>query len=235
MPKRLIAILILVCSIHQTYAQYKKASFFNKSGRTYELATNFHFLGKSNATLVGIQYSFGRDKGSQRFFHWGDLELLLGSKFSYTTPTVGLDESQPTEVKVSGKTPIGLIYRYNAGFYLNDITKEDNKILPFLTGGYNIVILGSSLKSYKIDPDVSEDYLKERPNGTVFSLGINLGAGAVYKINKTMGIKLAAGYDLQYNISSNDDSGDSETKIFKYYSSHPYVTLGLRFRIESED
>ena len=38
-------------------AQYKKASFFSKQGRTYELGTNFSYLGSGQAPAVSIVYS----------------------------------------------------------------------------------------------------------------------------------------------------------------------------------
>jgi hypothetical protein len=77
MRKIYFAVAILL-AYSSTQAQYKKASFLNKSGRTYDLGFASHFLSGGGGTVPGIYYSYGRDKG-KRTFHWFDLELLLYS------------------------------------------------------------------------------------------------------------------------------------------------------------
>ncbi len=107
-------VILLACSGAQ--AQYKKASFLNKSGRTYDLGFAGRFLSGGGGTVPGIYYSYGRDKG-KRIFHWFDLEVLLPTRFTYNTVDKNNAE---TVVTVSGKSKLGIVYRYNFAYYLTD-------------------------------------------------------------------------------------------------------------------
>jgi hypothetical protein len=207
-------------------AQYKKASFLNKAGRTYDLGFTGHLI--SEGMVPGIFYSYGKDNGTKRLFHWFDLELLLPSKFKYTTEDVDTKEA----VTVKGSSKVGLIYRYNLGCYLLDNTKEGAKFLPFVTGGINVLLLGGTAKDYTTSPE-NVNPVKVATNQN-FSAGANAGIGMIYSFTSKFGLKAAAGYNYQYNKTPSSWS-DGVYSVYNVYTSHPYVSVGLHFRMENDD
>ncbi|HPH83876.1 MAG TPA: hypothetical protein PLC48_00400 [Ferruginibacter sp.] len=222
MRKFYFLLVMTACSL-SVEAQYKKASFLTRGGRTYDLGFSGHFISDGKSNVPGIYYSYGSDKG-KRFFQWNDLELLLPTKFEYQTRDVNL----LTPVTVTGKSKLGLAFRYNVGFYLLNPKNEKNKLKPFLTIGLNVLALGGSAKpvSVEYNPDLTNG-VEKYPGETTFSFGGNVGAGAIFTLSDKFGIKLAGGYNLQSQVepSKYDDSYDS----FNVYGSHPYVNLGVRF------
>lgn len=228
MKQKLFLFFLLICSV-ASQAQYKKASFLTKSGRTYDVGASAHFVTKSNSTAMGFVYSYGRDKGDKRAFHWFDLELTFPSKFSYTTK----DLTTLEPISVSGKTSIGIFYRYNLGIYLTDNTKEDTKILPFATGGLNFSIKGIATKTVdNYEMLVYHDLDKNPILEDAFSCGAHVGAGAIYKMTPKFGFKGVLGYNFQTNIASTSDDGNH---TFYYFTSHPFLTLGVRFTMDGDN
>lgn len=213
-------VLAIICTGVQ--AQYKKASFLTRSGRTYELGFSSRFLSGGAGTMPGFYYSYGRDKG-KRIFHWFDLEVLLPTKFKYITYH---QQDPSTAVYVTGKTKTGLAYRYNFGFYVTDPDNTDIKVKPFVTAGLNFLIAGAaSTKTFEYTPEQSDPH--EVAVYSNFSYGANIGVGAVYALSEKIGLKFTGGYNLQGETDTNDYS--KEYKIYRSYPSHPYVTIGVRF------
>jgi hypothetical protein len=202
------------------HAQYKKASFLSKSGRTYELGANARLL-TGGGTVPGFYYSYGRDKG-KRIFHWFDLEFLLPTKFNYNTT----DRDHPeTVVNVTGKSKLGLAYRYNLAYYLTNVENSESKLKPFVTGGVNFLLLGGSAKtSEQTPPNV---YPSKIVSYNAFNCGANAGLGAIYSFSEKIGIKLTAGYNWQGALSDEIGSG---YEVYNVFGNHAYVGLGIRFR-----
>jgi hypothetical protein len=228
--KQISLIVIVVLSCLCVNAQYKKASFLNKNGRTYDIGGGLHLITKANATVPSFIYSYGKDS-EKRIFHWFDLELLFPTSFSYETR----DTETKVPITISGKSTLGFIYRYNLAYYVLDNNKEENKLLPFVNAGLNIVVAGADVSPAKllVSPDTYQYYEAEKaPKSQGISLGANLGAGAIYSFKKNVGLKLTAGYNYQYNKSRVDDFNNTDD--FFFYDSHPYVTLGIRFRMERD-
>jgi hypothetical protein len=203
-------------------AQYKKASFLNKSGRTYDLGFTGRFLSGGGGAVPGFYFSYGRDKG-KRVFHWFDLELLAPTKFHYTTA----DLANPgTSASVSGTTTIGLAYRYNLACYLTDIENTETKFKPFVTAGINLLLKGRNAKTLDILPyNVSYDN---------FNCGANAGIGGIYVLSEKIGIKGVIGYNLQTQIAPlKIESGGYS--VYNPFSSHPYIGVGVRFAMSGDD
>lgn len=213
--------IILACSNVQ--AQYKKASFLNKSGRTYDVGFAGRFLSDGGGAMPGIYYSYGRDKG-KHVFHWFDLELLLPTKFKYNT--VDLDDAT-VPVTVSGKSRLSLLYRYNFAYYIINTENTESKIRPFVTAGINFLIAGGSAKTYDYTPEETSP-LKIPAYGNNFSYGANAGIGGIYAISEKIGIKLMAGYNWQGQLSPDFNNNYGQI-LYKTYSNHPYVSAGVRF------
>jgi hypothetical protein len=57
----------LILATTTVSAQYKKASFFTKGGRTYTLGATFHAMGDGKGTPIGFFYSGGKRQYRQAF------------------------------------------------------------------------------------------------------------------------------------------------------------------------
>jgi hypothetical protein len=218
--------ILLACT--STHAQYKKASFLNKSGRTYDLGFTGHFLSGGRGTAPGIYYSYGRDKG-KKIFHWFDLEVLLPATFKYNT----FDKANPaTAVTVNGKSKLGLAYRYNFAYYLADAENTESKLKPFAAAGINFFILGGGAGDYEYTPAIAD--AEKVPDYNPFSYGCNAGLGTIYTLSEKIGIKVTAGYNLQGRFTAQKYTSN-ENSYYKVLSSHPYFGVGIRFIVTGDE
>jgi hypothetical protein len=225
--KIMLAAIIMLASL-QSFAQYKKVGFLEKDGRTYELGLSEHFMNKGRSAQSGVYFSFGRETDKKLFF-WYDLELLLPSKFK----TTGIEYYSQAAQQITGKTKPGFILRYNWGYFLTDNNKEDAKIFPFLTLGFNYK-LGGGLTLDPANQNVYyENFLVPEFSG---SAGVNFGGGSIFNLSKQLSVKLTGGYNYQLPKSIFESStGGGKNIEFADYISHPYVTVGVRFKINKED
>jgi hypothetical protein len=204
-------------------AQYKKAGFLNKEGRTYEIGVAGHFMAKPRSMAPGIFLNYGKEN-ENNLFGWMDFEFILPSKFSATTKT--------NPVTIVGKTKLAFAYRYNYGYYLVNKNKDENKILPYITGGLGFKLGGGGVTT-------TQDYSNTSfvtPDFPVV-LGLNAGAGAVFRITKTLGVRFAGGYAFQIDtdkLGDNQDSGGYPDGYYSSYVSHPYATLSLRLTLNDD-
>jgi hypothetical protein len=215
------ALLFFIC--FSLAAQYKKASFFGKEGRTYGLATQLHAMGNGKGSPIGYTLTFGRDRDGKQFFSSWELELIPSYKFSFATTNYN-DEP----VTVSGKSKTHLVYGVNYGFYLLNNKEEERKIKPFVSAGFNIVIAGG-IKVFDNDNNSSDNkiYLPDQ----TFSTGLRAGLGCFYNFSPKFALKLDGGYNHQFNLSMGDESSSDEYYIF---TKHAFVSAGIRFRFVKE-
>jgi hypothetical protein len=226
--QKVITSVLLLTTINAT-AQYKKASFFEKDGRTYEAGITSHLLGKGRSAQQGVAFSFGRET-SKRTFFWYDFELLFPSTFS----TAGIVSYTQEAQTITGKSKLGFILRYNWGYFLLDNNKEENKILPFLNVGLNYKLAGSGLTLDPANENVYyENFAVPENSGSV---GINFGGGAIFNLNKSFGIRLAGGYNFQISKSSFQSVTGTDKQVeYESFISHPYIGIGIRLKISTED
>jgi hypothetical protein len=221
--KQLTLTLLLVSLYAGVSAQYKKASFFQKEGRTYGLGARTYALGDGKGSPVGFYAAFGRDQDSKRLFTFWELQFIPGYEFSVNV----FDENDAPQT-VTGKSKVQLIYGYNWGYHLIKGEGETPKIQPYLTAGFNIGILGGvqeiSDNSYNTKPTVAD---------RSFSCGIGGGAGVVWNINSWFGLQVQGGYTLQGNL---EIQGQSEGgKAYHMFTKHPYASAGVRFRVSKDN
>lgn len=206
-------------------AQYKKASFLNKSGRTLEIGSRMSFTSLGNAVQPSVFIAFGSDDNDRRFFSWNSLEVLTPVTVSYnTTYTTYNDAGEEWKMpsKVTAKSSVGFVYSFNMGYYLLNNAEENNKLLPFVNVALTSM-LHQGINEYTTDPyDFSPD--KYPMSQFAFGIGGQAGAGVLYRPNDWLGLKLTGGYNGQYNLS--DDNSD-----FFHYRNHPYASLSVRFKI----
>ncbi len=225
MKTNLLVVMALLCSaLSLAQSPYKKASFLKKNGRYYMMSTGVKMFSQNAGTAPLLSFSWGKDKGKNRVFHWWDLEYTLGSKFKYRTTIA----NTTIPVDVLGKTSRSLDWRYNWGYYLGNNKNDETKFLPFLKLALSLE-LGQrrfgDVQYLMPSTNNSNDILK-RPT-------INLGAaadfgiGGLYKINNTTAIKTTIGYRY---LGSNG----SENEYF-FNTSHPYLNFGIRFLMNGDE
>ena len=214
-----IAFTLLLFSLYAgASAQYKKASFFEKTGRTYGLGAKLYALGDGKGTPIGFYAAFGRDQDGKRLFTFWEIQYIPSYKFSLNTKDV-----YDAPITVQGKTRSHFIYDYNFGYHLLKSEGEAPKLQPYLTAGFNLVIFGG-VKEISNDNSDNKTIVAEKP----FSVGIGGGAGCFYNITPGFALKLEAGYTLQGNVNTDDQSN---TDTYYMFTKHPYVSAGVRFRV----
>jgi hypothetical protein len=222
--KKIIPTIVILLFSFALSAQYKKASFFGKDGRTYELGSQLYAMGDSKGSPIGLKIGFGKDKDGKRFFSSWELQFIPSYKYSFTTT-----DFQDEPVTVSGKAKNHFIYALNYGFHLLKNEGSERKVQPFITAGLNMVLSGG-VKSETRTPDSYD--LKRATIDQVFTGGIGGGLGCLINFTSKLGLKLQGGYNYQFHF---DGSGNyPETETYHLFTSHPYVSVGLRLRVAAD-
>jgi hypothetical protein len=222
MKKLMPVAAVLFLSLNLS-AQYKKAGFFEKEGRTYELASQVYMMGKGNGNPIGYKVAFGRDKEGKNLFKSWDLQFIPSHQYSYTT----VNENE-TSITVTGKSKSIFVYGLNWGYHLLKNEAENNpRVQPFIGAGINVLLAGGpKSESYSPEP---VGIPKRNTSVQSVSVGINGGLGCIVNFTPKWALKVQGGYSHQINMST--DNWSDEVKPFYVFNSHKYVSLGLRLRI----
>lgn len=223
MKKLITAFVILLVSLNLS-AQYKKASFFGKEGRTYELAAHMYALGDGKGSPIGIKAAFGRDQDGKRFFSSWEFQYI--PSYAYKFRTTDINSGDP--VDVAGKSKATFIYALNYGFHLLNNDPE-KKIKPFVAAGLNIV-LSTGVKTVVTTPEWAYD-LKKQVADEQFNGGLQGGIGCLINFTSKLGLKLQGGYAYQFQFNSDKPEG---IKLYYMFTSHPYASAGVRLRLAAE-
>jgi hypothetical protein len=70
--KRITAALALLISFSGIQAQYKKASFFDKEGRTYGVGVQSHFFGDGKKAAPGLSFHLAATRMESSFSAFGN-------------------------------------------------------------------------------------------------------------------------------------------------------------------
>lgn len=231
--KKLFLLAVLFSAISTSQAQYKKASFLNKKGRTYDLGLTSRILGGGNSPAIGLSFSYGKERSAKRLFHWWDLDFTLGNKYKYNTTALVYNGTSTVEkpVSVSGKTGSNLAWRYNLAYFLMDNGNEDNKILPFVDLSVGIIVSTQSTLNYTTNPSDVSNLSKDVLSGVgAYTCGV--GAGVIYKVNDGFGIKFNAAY---YAVLSSETTADGEGRYFKTLPNHVGVSIGAHWLLDRDN
>ncbi|HEY4147947.1 MAG TPA: hypothetical protein VGM41_03410 [Chitinophagaceae bacterium] len=230
--KKVLFLFVLAAASIQVSAQYKKASFLDKDGRTYAFSTTMFNLGDGKGSPIGFTFSGGADNSNKRMFSWYDLTFIPGYKFSYQTTGYLGSSSTPSTLTIYGKSRNVWLYGYNVGIYL---TKHDaaTKFCAYIPLGFNIVIFGQpKISSYDDETSVYSQ-IDKIPQQAAFSIGIKGGLGFLYNVTEKVGIKLEGGYNKIFNTEADDTDGGSNRYFM--FTSNSYVSLGVRLHIVDKD
>ena len=225
--KPLSFVLLLILATTTVSAQYKKASFFTKGGRTYTLGATFHAMGDGKGIPIGFFYSGGKDNTDKRLFRWYELEFLPAYKYSYQTMAMGSNSGSKEEVTVTGKSRFQFLYNFNLGYHLLNRSEGEKKINPYVFAGVDVLIFGGAKYSeayndhYDFEKNVSEE---------TFGVGFRGGVGALLNFNEKIALKTDLGYNVQYNM----DLSDYTTPMYYAFTNHMFLSTGIRFRISQD-
>ena len=227
MMKRSLGLFALISALSlSTHAQYKKASFMSKPGRTHAFSLTGSFPGKGTSAIPGFAYSYGRLREEKVLFHWFDLQVHFPSKFSYQS----VDASTSLPVTVNGKTSVGFDYRYNLGFLLIK-NNADHKVLPFINLSVGVSLASVHAKEFTTS-DGMNDPIQYPILDNAFNYTYGGGAGAIYKINEKMGVRLLAGYN---KVTYSDFKTYEATDTYVPMKDYPFVSLGFHLIIEDRE
>lgn len=205
--KKLTVTLLLLALYGGLAAQYKKATFLDRPGRTYGFNPKLYAMGDGKGTPVGFAFTFGQERMET---HWvTNWEIQFVPSYKYEGPY--------GDGKARSQFILGFNYGYN--FLKNE--EAPKKFNPYLIAGWNIILYGGAKKT---DWNAEEPYISKK----TLSAGFGGGAGVNYNFASRCGLKLEGGYT--YQINRDYDESDAENMYFMF-TSHPYVSLGIFLRI----
>jgi hypothetical protein len=205
-------------------AQYKKAGFFNKTGRFYDVGASYRVLGEGRKGATALFLSFGKESSAKRIHHWYDMEVVLPGNFSYDSPA---NDGSGITYRVSGNTAIGFTLRYNFAYYLADNSSEEASFLPFLHAGLGYTRTAINEEDYSVSPG---GYPPKTPSSADPDFMFGMGAGFVYKFTPKIGLRVSG----MYNLTLGNYTQDKE-QYFITLPNHASVSVGVRFMMHSDE
>ncbi len=212
--------ILFVCS--SVAAQYKKASFFTKNGRSYSFHAGQRFgsTGVTSITNFGITISIYKQE--KKFFSGWGLEWLGSSNYSYSSNLLS-DPAGTPPTTLSGKVPGGLGFNYHIGYNFGDVFDEELKTIPFIRLGAETIIN----RLYIGEGRLYDSY--EQPTSEFASVGIDFGGGLSYRVSKNWSAIGHLGYRININGTKKDSYSSRPKKDFNAMPSHLFFNLGMRY------
>ncbi|OQP49028.1 hypothetical protein A4H97_29555 [Niastella yeongjuensis] len=213
MKKINLTLLILIIGIN-SFAQYKKANYFGKEGRTYGVGTRFYAMGEGIGTKMGYSLSVGSETEGKRFIGGYELQYIPKHEFQFWT----LDHNN-LDALVDGTTKPTFIFQINLGSYLlsND---ADRKIKPYVIANIIFQFAGGVKES------TSEDTDAKYAAPTQFGVGVGAGAGSLFYLNSWLALKGEVGYAYTVGTGNNTSNG-----LYYIFPKHANASAGFVFRV----
>ncbi len=230
--KKSILISVTCLLVATTFAQYKKASFFNKDGRVYELGVIKSFFPDAGGKQpLSIVYSNTIERSSKKFSGYQEIVFMLKSNLTYTSSYYSPAQNQTVTGQIIAKRSGAIIIKYGGQYRFINSEKEDIKLEPYLRLG---VIFGLNFGGTEpVDKDnqpVSPDVY---PSETESILGLEAGGGVSYFFTKKIGIRAGAFFRYAGNIENLITGGYGD--VYNSFKAHPGITLSVKFKILSEE
>lgn len=218
--KKFIPVLTALLFTFSLSAQYKKASFFDKEGRTYEFGSRIYMMGGGRGNPIGYSIGFGRDRAGKQFFSAWEIQIIPSYKYAYTT----VDENN-APIQKNGSTKSLWIYSPNYGYHL--LKNEEGKVVqPYVLAGLHVLVSGGVKEETETQ---GYGYPQRNTSEQSISVGISGGLGCLVNFNSTFGLKIQGGYDHQFNMSA--DYWDDAIKPYFLFPSHSYASIALRLKV----
>jgi hypothetical protein len=223
--KKIVLLMLISAFGITSFAQYKKASFFQRGRKTIGLTAGVKLFSKDLKPAPNFCLTYGNDKGKNRIFHWWDLDFTLSHKYSYT---VNAYNPPGGKVTVGGKAGSTVTIAYNWGFYLLDNKKEENKVLPFIKLGIGVLLV-TARETAK--PSYTPASLSPDQNGIIDKeFSGDIGGGVLYKISDRLGMQANAGFRGYVRESINNGS-----TRYLLHVKHPFLNVGVRFLLKPKE
>jgi hypothetical protein len=233
MMKKITAIIYLCILTVTVSAQYKKASFLNKQGRTHELGTKFSFLPDFKSPALSVAYVASLET-ERKITVFSEIEVMLPATFAITGEY--RSAGSPVTGTIEGKTPTYLITTYGAQFRFVKLENEGvKKIVPYAKLGLTAAFSLGADFNVKAPNGEQLDYLTNpvMPGNNGFNLGGEIGAGATYYFTEKLGIRVGGFYRKLYRITAEVSSyGES---LYEPLKDHAGINVSLKYRIFNED
>jgi hypothetical protein len=231
--KKIVLMLLVTITGMSSFSQYKKASFFNKEGRTHELGTNISFIKNGGGTpVLSIVYT-GSLETEKKISLFSDIEFMMKGKMSYTGEYYKNAVGATVTEKLTGKTPIYLLVKYGLQYrFTNTENGDDSRLVPYVRAGILYGInFGSDYKLRNSEGEfVSGDNVNPATPQNESVLGLETGAGATYYFTQNLGIR--AGINYRYFIHYSGIGGRGNTdNVFYPLKVHPGISISLKYRI----
>lgn len=226
--KKIMMLLIAANLINAAEAQYKKASFFTKDGRVYEMGVvNSFFSNREGKAPLSIFYSNSIEAGKSLSV-FSDFEYMLKSKFSYTATYNDPTTYNSVTGKVIANRGSALVIKYGVQYRFVQADAENEKFAPYLRLALAVAYdFGASNPVNEKGESISPT---PEINSTAAFLGAEAGAGFSYYFTKNLGIRVGAAYRPGVTLASGFASGN----IYNSFISHPMVSVSLKYKIFSE-
>jgi hypothetical protein len=236
MKKIMMAVTVALVCVNAT-AQYKKASFLNKSGRTNELGFAMSFIPNGGGAPVKSLFYSGSLEGSKRVSLLTDIEFMLKGKFAYTTQYFEPNTVNLITGKLTGQSGSYLLFKYGVQYrFINPAKTEETKLVPYLKLGI-MVGLGFK-KDYQLTDNNGNSFNFTEVTPTISDVetpfGLEGGAGATYYITKNLGIKAGVNY-RQVILSKGLAEEISGEKVYSVFKSNPSIAISLKYRFFREN
>lgn len=228
MKQLLLAISITFISI-AAFSQYKKASFFTKDGRIYELGMAASiFPDKNGAPATSVFYSNSLET-EKKFSLAFELELMLKSKIQYSASYYDNNTSSNVQGMVYVNRSSSMLVKYGGQYRFVNTEKEDSKLEPYIKG---MIFYGMRFKDFiTTDKNGNEISATPSPSGSMNIYGAEAGAGITYYFADKFGIRVGGFY--RYAISADAITGTSY-ETYNMFKSHPGFSVSLKYRVFSE-
>ncbi|WP_462255236.1 hypothetical protein [Ferruginibacter sp.] len=219
-----------------SFAQYKKASFLNKDGRTHELGSNISFFGNNGgSTVLSVVYS-GSLETEKKLSTFTDIELMMKGKFSYNAEYYSPSAGTTVTGMLYGEKPPYLMLKYGLQYrFTKKEIEEDNKLVPYLRLGllYGIALNTDYKLKDKSGNSVTENTTPSLPSIEV-PFGVEAGAGITYYFTKNLGVKVGANYRQFFQIDALNGGNNDESTLYPL-KNHPGISIALKYRIFKEE
>jgi hypothetical protein len=226
----IITSIILVMFNSDINAQYKKASFLERSGRFYQVGTGARIFGNGVSASPTLTLGWGKDKTGKRVFHWWNFEFIAPSKYKFSKSITPSSGTGVATYNINGKTSSALMFQYNWAFYILNNQLTENKFLPFIKLGVDL-----SVKSRRADVNEITTQSSNWTGGSIYTQtdvggGYDAGLGFIFKISEQKALNFTTGY----RYVANDDN-NVVYKPFNVTPTHPYVNISFRYIMKGDD
>lgn len=216
------------------FSQYKKASFFNKSGRVHEFCAGTAHMGSTGGGITPYVYYAAAMETEKKLSIVSEFGMQFKSAFSYTGEYQNTGGAPVTET-FKGKTPLNFMIKYGVRYrFISSEGEQDNQVVPYVKLSYAAMFTFSDkiTLTRANGESISPQDASPQPVSDAGSMGLEGAAGCYYYFSSKFGVKAELGY-FQY-VNAGKIFGDYSSDEFNPIKSFPTLSIGLKIKISGE-